>query len=275
MVDMTFPAMPLSGRECSLADLTQADKRGFCDVERLQAPFLSVEESLPCAIPEQVRRRLIVARQLAVYGHFCYEFNAVSLFWSISSIEVALKLKFWELHPGLIQLKRKRSGAEELCEVPVRMLEQRLREHWHIPGMMYFNYSFKALLKWAFGDRLLPDDLPIPVQEIVSSFRTRFATEIFYERALKEGLIGPNPTPGEIEDCWNRLSEAQRQCHRYTPSGVLIEELPRFRNEMAHPMFRSFIVGPRLPLEAFELAVDIVSRLWPNVRSGIPGKEHA
>ena len=267
MGDFTFPAMQLTGDEKTVAELSQPDERGFCDVEHLQAPFLHAERGLPAAVPEKLRQRLIVARQLAVYGFFCYEFNAVSLFWSVSCIEMALKWRFWELHPGPVQLKRtrKEDGAEEMCEVPLRRLEQRLREKWRIPGMKYFDYSFRALLTWAFRSKLLPDDLPIPVQEIVNSFNNRFALEMFHDRALKEGLIGPNPTLGDIQKCWNGLSEKQRQHYLPKPSGVLIEELPKFRNDMAHPEFWNMVVPPRSPLGAYELAVDILSRLWPNV----------
>src|ERR1035438_10211868 len=107
--------------------------------------------------------------------------------------------------------------------------------------MKYFDYSFQALLKWAFRSKLLPDDLPISVQEIVNSFNNRFALEIFYDRALKDGLIGPNPTLGDIQKCWSGLSEKQRQHYQYKPSGVLIEELPKFRNDMAHPEFWNMV----------------------------------
>jgi hypothetical protein len=136
---------------------------------------------------------------------------------------------------------------------------------WRIPGMTYFDYSFRALLTWAFRTKLLPDNIPIPVQEIVNSFNNRFAFEIFPDRALKEELIGPNPTLGDVQKCWNSLSENQRRHYQSKPSGVLIEELPKFRNDMAHPESWNLVVPPRSPLGAYELVIDIVGRLWPNV----------
>jgi hypothetical protein len=265
--DVTFPNIPLTGNEKTLAQLIQPDERsvgyGF-DVGTLQSPYLEIEKRLPDAIPKPLRGRIEVSRQLAVYGYFCYEFHAVSMFWSISCLEMALKLKFRELNPGPIRLARKsKDGNEETCEVPLTLLEKRLRERWRIPAMKDFDYSFRAFLAWAFRSGLLPDDLPIPVQEIVNAFNNRFTLEIFFDRALKEGMIGPNPTLGEIIGCWDGLTERQREHYRYKPSGVLIEELPRFRNDMAHPENWNLVTVPRSPLTAYELLIDIVARLWP------------
>ena len=198
--DVTFPNTPLTGKEKTLAQLIQPDDRsvgyGF-DVEALQAPYLEIAKRLPDAIPKPLRDRIAVSRQLAVYGYFCYEFHAVSMFWSISSVEMALKLKFRELNPGPIRLVRKmQNGTEETCEVALSLLEKRLRERWRIPGMKDFDYSFRAFLVWAFRSALLPEDLPIPVQEIVNAFNSRFTLEIFFDRALKEGMIGPKSDLG-------------------------------------------------------------------------------
>jgi hypothetical protein len=242
MGNSTFPAWPLTGDEKTVAELSQLDERGFCDVEHLQAPFLHAERGLPAAVPEKVRQRIIVARQLAVYGYFCYEFNAVSLFWSVSCIEMALKQKFWELNPGPFQLIRRR----RTCEVPFVLLEQHLHQHWRISDMAYFDYSFRALLTWAFRSEALPDDLPIR------------------DRLLEKGLISPNSTSGEIQKCWSGLSEEQMQNCGYKLSG-LIEKLPNRRNDMAHPEFYNLVVPPSSPLDMYRLVVDIVGRLWPNV----------
>jgi hypothetical protein len=125
------------------------------------------------------------------------------------------------------------------------------------------NTSRAHFLAWAFRSGLLPEDLPTPVQEIVNAFNNRFTLEIFFDRALKEGMIGPNPTLGEIQSCWGGLSEKQREHYRYKPSGVLIEELSRFRNDMAHPESWNLVTVPRSPLSAYELLIDIVARLWP------------
>jgi len=265
--NVTFPIVPVTGRERSLSDLCQPDERsvgyGF-GVESLQSPYLEIEKRLPDAIPTPLRDRIAVSRQLAVYGYFCYEFHSVSLFWSISCVEIALKLKFRELNPGPIRLvRRAKDGKEEACEVALTLLEKRLREKWRIPGMKDFDYSFRAFLMWAFRSGLLPEDIPIPVQEIVNSFNNRFTLEIFFDGALKDGMIGPNPTLGEIQRCWHGLTEKQREHYSYKPSGVLIEELPRFRNDMAHPESWNLVTVPRSPLSAYELLIDIVARLWP------------
>src|ERR1035441_2267620 len=263
--NLTFPKASLTGSEGTAEELSQPDDRNVCDVMYLQAPFLHVEKGLPDTIPEGLRERILVARKLATYGFFCYEFHAVSLFWTVSCIEMALKLKFRELNPGPFRLKRKgKDGAEETCEVFVALLEKRLRERWRIVGMKVkdFDYSFRSFLAWAFSTKLLPDDLPIPVQEIVHGFNNRFALAIFADRAMKDGLIGPNPTLGDLQRCWNGLSEKQRQHYQYKPSAVLIEELPRFRNDMAHPESWNLVLPPRAPLEGYQLLIDIVARLW-------------
>jgi hypothetical protein len=114
--DLTFPSRPPTGRERGLSDLSRPDERSIgygLDVESLQAPFLELEAHLPQSVPKQIRSRIVVARDLAVYGYFCYEFDAVSTFWFISCIEMALKRKFGESHHGTISLKRRIGGAEE------------------------------------------------------------------------------------------------------------------------------------------------------------------
>jgi hypothetical protein len=277
--DVTFPRIPLTGNERSLADLTKPDERstgyGF-NVEALQAPYLELEKRLPERTPKPLRDRIDVSRQLAVYAFFCYEFHAVSMFWSVSCTEMALKLKFRELHPGPIKLVRKaKDGTVESSETNLTMLEKRLREKWRIPGMKDFDYSFRAFLTWAFRSNLLPEDLPIPLQEIVHGFNNRFALEIFFDRAVKEGLIGPNPTLGDLQNCWNSLTEKQREHYRYKSAGVLIEELPRFRNDLAHPESWNLVAVPRSPLGTFELLIDIVARLWPDAEQTTPQERNA
>jgi len=272
--DMTFPNVPLTGRERTVGELSQPDERsvgyGF-DVKALQAPFLHLEKSLSESIPKQLRERIVVARQIAVHGFFCYEFYAVSMFWSVSSIEMALKLKFRELRPGPFQVRRTKGGVEEHREVSLQMLEKRLRESWRISGEKYFDYSFRAFLTWAFRTALLPDDLPIPLQEVIHSFNNRFALEIFFDRAVKEGLLTDSPTLslGDIQRCWGSLSQKQQEHYRYKPSGVLIEELPRFRNDLAHPEKWNLIAPPGSPLGAYELLIDIVRRLWPTTTAEV------
>lgn len=263
MGDFTFPKLPLTGDEKTLDELSQPDERAICDVEYLQAPFLHLEKTLPGAVPDRLQERMAVARQLAVYGFFCHEFNAVSMFWSTSSIEMALKLKFREVNPGQVQLERKANdgAAAETVEVPVASLQQRLTEGWRISSMAEFDGSFRAHLRWAFQAKLLPQDISIPIQEIVNSFNNRFAFEIFPDRAAKDGLIGSNPTVGDIQGCWFRLSEEEQRRYQSCPAEVLVEELPKFSDELAHPEI-NLIVAPRSALGAYQLAVDILGRLW-------------
>lgn len=266
--DLTFPKVPLTGAEKTLEQLIQPDERSTAyrlDVETLQSPYLELDKSLSDVIPVMLKRRTEVCRQLAVYGYFCYEFQAVSMFWSISCVEMALKLKFRELNPGPFALLRKgEGGREETLESDGITLEKRLHEGWHIPGNEDFDYSFGKLLKWAFTTDLLPHDLPIPLQEILNSFDHHFTSEIFLNAALRDGLIQPNPTLADIRSCWFGLTEEQRKQYSYRSSGVLIEELPRLAASLGHPSICNTLVGPRSSLGAYELMTDIVSRLWPD-----------
>lgn len=129
--------------------------------------------------------------------------------------------------------------------------------------MKKFDYSFRALLAWAFGERLLPEDIPIPVPEIVASFENRFMLKLFPALAVKDRLLKSEPqTYGDIVACWNGLNEAQKKHYMRKASTVLVDELPRFRNMMAHPQHFNLIVFPRAPIGTYELLVDIVARLW-------------
>lgn len=265
-MDVTFPLINLTGRERSLHDLARPDERILrygLTVERLQAPYLGIEARLPDATPEKLRERIVVARDLATYGYFVYEFHAVSMFWAVSCVEMALKLKFSETCPDPVIVTRKApDGSEETSRIPVAELQGYRRQKWRMVGMGDFDYSFRALLLWAFKKRLLREDIPIPVSEIVSIFGNQFSWKTFRERAGKDGLLKPNPTCSDIQDCWNRLTEAQRRKYQPKPSTMLVEALPRLRNMMAHPHHFNLIVFPRAPIGTYELLVDVVTRLW-------------
>lgn len=267
--DLTFPRVPLTGHERPIADLTTPDERSVryrLDVEALQAPYLAIEVRLPATTPPKLLERIAVARNLAVYGFFCYEFHAVSLFWAVSCIEMALKQKFEEVNPGPFELRRKLDSQEEKSQGALHELEDKLRMKWRITAMPYFDYGFKALLMWAFRESVLPDDIEIPVQELLNGYDNRFLLKVFPERAQKDGLLGKNPTLADIRVCWDGLSDSQRKHYQPKASTVLIEELPRLRNMMAHPKHFNLVTPPRSPLSAFQLLTDIVSRLWPNQR---------
>jgi hypothetical protein len=270
--DLTFPKVPMTGEERSLDELTRPDERSITpDIESLQAPFFEFERRLPDSVPTKLRERIVVARQLAVYGYFCHEFHAVSLFWSVSGIEMALKMKFEQMHLNPIRLIRGIEGAEESCQVRVNELEESLRSKWRIPEMKWFDFSFKSLLKWAFRAGLLPEDIGIPIQEVVNRFDNHFAFKVFPERAQKDGLLGPNPTWGEVQKCWQSLNERQQRGYQSKASTVLIEELPKFRNMMAHPQRFNFVTVPRSALSGYQLLIDMVSRLWPKPESNEGG----
>ena len=50
-------------------------------------------------VPAEVRKRIGIARDLAVCGAFCYNFLSVSVFWSCSNIEMARWQKYTEIEP--------------------------------------------------------------------------------------------------------------------------------------------------------------------------------
>jgi len=256
--DVTFPLMPTTGKEAPVGALSAPDERSLnyrLSVELLQAPFFKLEERLSPRVPAPLGERVAVARKLATYGFFCYEFHAVSVYWSVSCIEMALKLRFTESQPASVRLtKGKRNSDVPLCQ-----LESHLRRGWRIPGMPDFNYSFKALLAWAFDAGLLPSDIAIPLQELVAGYAN---LETFPEWAQERGLLpDEGVTLGDIRACWGSLSGAQRAELTATPAQVLTDELPNFRNEMAHPRFYNFIVVPGAAVRAFDLLTDMVSRL--------------
>jgi hypothetical protein len=211
MMDVTFPMVDLTGRERSLEELSP-DKRilGWTQltVERLQAPYLTLEARLPAATPAQLVERIKTTRNLAVYGYFVYEFHIISMFWALVGVEMALKIKFKEkCHDPITVTKR-----TESCQIPFWKLRGHLRQRWRIPEMEYFDYSFRALLDWAFREKLLPEDIPIPVPEIVNTFNNRFMLETFPARAEKDGLLKSAPrTVGDIHDCWNGLSDTEKE----------------------------------------------------------------
>jgi hypothetical protein len=271
-MDVTFPRFELTGRERSLEELTSPDKRILMwqpplTVEELQAPYLKLDERIPPDTPGGLRERIATARQLAVYGYFAYEFHTISMFWALVGVEMALKEKFAEKIPGLIRVTRHgKDGAEEAREIPVEKLNyyRRRKPKWSFPPELKdFDYSFYGLLDWAFREGLLPEDIPIPVPEIVNIYNSQFDLEIFPELAVKEGLLKSKPQSiGDIRACWDGLSEAQKNHYRPKNSEVLIKGLPHFRNMLAHPRHHDIILVPRGPVGTYALLIEVVARLW-------------
>jgi hypothetical protein len=124
------------------------------EAEDIQAGFLRAELDLGPNVPLKIRQRVETARNLATYGWFCYELYAVSMFWSVSCIEMALRIKFAELHQGPLTIVHKSKGT---TTVGFADLEGRFKKGWRLGGMPTFNrLSFRSLLNWAKEAALLP-----------------------------------------------------------------------------------------------------------------------
>ncbi|MCX6595409.1 MAG: hypothetical protein NTV70_03460 [Acidobacteria bacterium] len=263
-MDITFPGVPLTGAESGIEHFTTPDERNLrfgMTIQSLQAPYLALDVTLPSAVPKQLADRIAVSRRLGIQAYFCYEFHAVSMFWSITSIEMALKLKFQECNPGPFELAK----GTRVCSVEAHNLERHLKRQWRIQGLPTFDGSFKSILKWAFDSGHLPDDLPIPLQEVRGQFDQFFLFEVLHGEGEKDGRLPANPTLEEITGYWESLSETERkrECFGRQPSSVLANGLPRLRNNLAHPRLANIIVTPRSAVTAYSLLVDIARRLWP------------
>ena len=79
-----------TGGERSFSDLIKTDERNgmilvpddgspFREIETedVQAKFLKAEARLRPGVPVKLRERIVTARNIAVYGWFCYELYAV------------------------------------------------------------------------------------------------------------------------------------------------------------------------------------------------------
>jgi len=264
--DVTAPGAPLTGKEKSVADLARPDERirhyaGY-SVEELQAAFIHIDKTLGPKMPEEIVKRLAVAKNLAVYGWFQWEFFTVSLFWSLSTIEMALKQKLVERFGGTFNLVKK-SDRRTLVG-SFEQLEEHLRDWWRIDGLPRFNGSFRSLLAWARDESVLAADTPVVLQELRHRFNNRFPLEIFPERARADGLLtSADPTIADIKTLWESLSETQRAKYQYRSIDVLVEEVPDLRNRLAHPASFNMTLIVRSAVEGYAQAVEIVNRLWP------------
>jgi hypothetical protein len=171
-IDMSItPHFPRTGRERPVAELTRPDGRfSNCfrldpqdgkwktlEAEDLQAGYCHADADLSPSVPPKIRERITVAQNLAFYGWFCYEFSTISLFWSLSCIEMALWYKFIEMLPGPLEIVHK-SQTEK---VSIAEAERKLRQGWRIVGMAKFNFSFRSLLTWALDAKLLPSGVDV------------------------------------------------------------------------------------------------------------------
>jgi len=146
--DPAFEGVPL-GR--SLEELTTPRPRLMPPVEIFDGMLLEIESSLRRSVPEEIRKRIGVTRNVAVYGAFCYDFFTVSVYWSFTCIDMALWEKFLELNPG----KR----------------HQRL--------------TLGPLLNWASQQRLLPPDLP---PDAIRKLRNSFAHPKEFDLLVAPGM---------------------------------------------------------------------------------------
>ena len=69
-------------------------------VEEFDFELQQIQVSLHSSVPEEIRKRITTTRNLAVYGAFSYDFFAVSAYWSLTCIEMALREKFKERNLG-------------------------------------------------------------------------------------------------------------------------------------------------------------------------------
>ncbi len=69
-------------------------------IEVFDGALHRIEASLKPSVPEEIRKRITTARNLAVYGAFSYDLFAVSVYWSLTCVEMALWEKFKGRNPG-------------------------------------------------------------------------------------------------------------------------------------------------------------------------------
>lgn len=229
-----------TGRERSLRELTAPDSRnanliGFTP-EGLQAPFVRALDELPPAVPQGIRSRLAVAYDLATYGWFRYEFYVVSLFWSISTVEMALREKFLATLTKPIILQRK----EETKAWPggfFDALADELASGWRLnerPAVT--TGSLASLLRWARDEKLLAEETPVVLQEVLGSFQSRRLKKAVRDR------VRPEPARTSLE--------------------ILVEGLLDLRNALAHPQSFEWVLPPNSAQDAFRQAVVVVKQLW-------------
>jgi hypothetical protein len=71
------------------------------DVAELDRMFRAVEMTLVPQVPKDVRMRIQTARNLGVCAGFSYDLSAVSAYWSINCIEMALWNRSQEIDPSV------------------------------------------------------------------------------------------------------------------------------------------------------------------------------
>ena len=197
-------------------------------IEDVQAGFLQADMRLSKNIPAKIKERLELARKIGVFAWFQWELYTVSLFWSLTTLEMALRQKYTEVT---------QNPSDDT--------------------------SFRYLLKWAEDNNHIPIDVKIMWQGIVTSFNNRFFIETFPEAACKQGILtSSNPTIKDIMELWGSLKEDEKAKFISGNRQIIIEEIPRTRNLLAHPSIANWIFPPREAIECYWQTVEIINHLW-------------
>jgi len=266
-MNLTIPAYQPTGDEIPANQLAQPDERySYCfgsTAENLQSGFLHADKRLSPNIPEIVRERMAVSRQLGMYAWFCWEFNTVSMFWSLSNIELALRVKYNETRPNdEIVVSQKTKNGWKKKAIPACETLDYYEQGWGLRGKADSEYEFARLLKWSFENSILPRQIPVKFDLLRTSYDNKFGWRL-PQLAIDNGWVTATATLQEVYAAWQNLPPAEQEKHYGDNASILICELPGLRNLLAHPSeINRMTVGPSGAIESYELLVDIVSRLW-------------
>ena len=126
----------------SLKELTTPHGDFMPSVETLDGELQQIQASLNPLVPQKIRERIATTRNITVYGGFSYDLFAVSVYWSLTCIEMAVWSKSQEEDPT---------------------------KHDH-------KATLRPLLDWAQKAQLLPEHLSYPTfPRLISSVRNALA----------------------------------------------------------------------------------------------------
>jgi hypothetical protein len=101
------------------------------------------------------------------------------------------------------------------------------------------------------------------LQDIWHAYNNRFLYETFYPRAQKDGLLEKRGKGvHSLGELWTALTDEERARYAFKPLDVIIDELPRLRNELAHPASFNMTLAVRSAVDGYWQAIEIISRLW-------------
>lgn len=129
----------------TIKELTTPQPWGMPQPDVFDADLTEIESSLRPSVPEEIRKRLRTARNLLVYGAFCYEFVSVAFLWCLTCVEMALWEKFTELNPGPLAVEDRKGNR---AFVMPKHLAFGLTPKYRLVGMPKFNGSFRSLVNW-------------------------------------------------------------------------------------------------------------------------------